>query len=146
MSKTILVPVDASEYSDKALAFACDYANKFDAQVIILHVCHPPYDGQMLAVGASAAIFHATPEEIKAAGQAVVEAAVTLAAGHGYTNAETIIEAGDPARVIVNTAKSRKVDMIILGSRGHGDLAGLLLGSVSHKVNHLAPCTCITVK
>ncbi|WP_256432948.1 universal stress protein [Martelella soudanensis] len=42
--------------------------------------------------------------------------------------------------------RERKVDTVVLGSRGLGDVAGLLLGSVSHKVTHLAPCTCIVVR
>jgi nucleotide-binding universal stress UspA family protein len=43
-------------------------------------------------------------------------------------------------------ARDRHVDMIFLGSRGLGDAKGLLMGSVSHKVAHLAECTCVSVK
>ena len=43
-------------------------------------------------------------------------------------------------------AKDRMVDAIVIGSRGLSDIKGLFLGSVSHKVGHLAECTCITVK
>jgi nucleotide-binding universal stress UspA family protein len=48
--------------------------------------------------------------------------------------------------VILRGARDRAVDMIVLGSRGFGDAEGLLLGSVSHKVAHLAACTCVTVR
>ncbi|WP_180901977.1 universal stress protein [Martelella soudanensis] len=47
---------------------------------------------------------------------------------------------------ILDAIRERKVDTVVLGSRGLGDVAGLLLGSVSHKVTHLAPCTCIVVR
>ena len=43
-------------------------------------------------------------------------------------------------------AKKEAADMIVLGSRGLGHIAGLVMGSVSHKVSHLSDCTCITVK
>ncbi len=43
-------------------------------------------------------------------------------------------------------AWSSKADVIVMGSRGLGHIKGMLMGSVSHKVNHLAECTCITVK
>ena len=47
---------------------------------------------------------------------------------------------------IVDFARDQRADAIVMGSRGLGDVSGLLLGSVSHKVSHLAACTCIMVK
>ena len=58
----------------------------------------------------------------------------------------TITRAGDPAKEILSVAGEEHADIIIMGRRGLGDLAGLLLGSVSHKVSHLADCACLTVK
>jgi nucleotide-binding universal stress UspA family protein len=56
------------------------------------------------------------------------------------------VEVGDPASAIVSVATAEKPDMLVMGSRGLGDIQGLLMGSVSHKVSHLAPCTVVTVK
>jgi nucleotide-binding universal stress UspA family protein len=53
---------------------------------------------------------------------------------------------GDPAENILSVAKKRKADVIVLGRRGMGRLAGLLLGSVSQKVSQLAHCPVLTVK
>jgi nucleotide-binding universal stress UspA family protein len=58
----------------------------------------------------------------------------------------TVTRAGDPAKEILSVAKEENADIIVMGRRGLGDLAGLLLGSVSHKVTHLAECACLTVK
>jgi nucleotide-binding universal stress UspA family protein len=58
----------------------------------------------------------------------------------------SLLEVGDPAETILRVARDRAVDMIVLGSRGLGDPEGLLLGSVSHTVAHLAACTCVTVR
>lgn len=52
---------------------------------------------------------------------------------------------GDPVRVILDTAKKRDVDAIVMGSRGLSDLGGVVIGSVSHKVSHAAKCRVITV-
>jgi nucleotide-binding universal stress UspA family protein len=57
-----------------------------------------------------------------------------------------VIEDGDPVKEILRQAEEDSANLIVMGSRGLGDLQGLLMGSVSHKVNHLAKQTCITVK
>ncbi len=58
----------------------------------------------------------------------------------------TVIEAGDPAKCIIDVQQRVGADLIVMGSRGLGDLRGLVLGSVSHKLAHLAECACLTVK
>jgi nucleotide-binding universal stress UspA family protein len=57
-----------------------------------------------------------------------------------------MVEHGDPADQIVHAAERHHADLIVMGRRGHGDLKGLLLGSVSHKVCQLADTACLTVK
>jgi nucleotide-binding universal stress UspA family protein len=52
---------------------------------------------------------------------------------------------GDPAEAIIDTARREQADAIVMGRRGRGRLAGLLLGSVSQKVSSLAPCVVILV-
>lgn len=52
---------------------------------------------------------------------------------------------GDPAERIIDYAKKRKMDMIVIGGRSLSDLSGLLMGSVLYKVSHVAPCTSVTV-
>ena len=64
----------------------------------------------------------------------------------GVRAVQDLLEDGDPASTILRLAKGLHVDMIFLGSRGVGDVHGLLMGSVSHKVAHLAECTCVSVK
>jgi nucleotide-binding universal stress UspA family protein len=58
----------------------------------------------------------------------------------------TITRAGDPAKEILSVAGEEHVDIIVMGRRGMGGLAGLLIGSVSHEVTHRAECACLTVK
>jgi len=64
----------------------------------------------------------------------------------GVTEVKTEVRTGQPARSILNFAERNKVDCIVLGSRGLGDVEGLLLGSVSHKIATLAKCGCVIVR
>lgn len=57
-----------------------------------------------------------------------------------------IVEEGDPAQVIAKIAKSINADQIVMGTRGLSDLKGMLMGSVSRKVVHLAHCPVVLVK
>ena len=82
----------------------------------------------------------------QALGERLIEEAARRAKESSVANVRTILGAGDPATAILRAAHDEAADIIVLGRRGLGDLAGLLLGSVSHKVTHLAECACLTVK
>jgi nucleotide-binding universal stress UspA family protein len=64
----------------------------------------------------------------------------------GAMDVDTKILQGDPAKEVVEFASERHADLIVCGSRGHGRLKQLLLGSTSHKITQLAGCSCLTVK
>lgn len=146
MSKTILVPVDGSEHSRKALEFACELASGLDGKIHIVHVAQPTIENRTLVMGAAAITMHATPKELEQAGHKVIEAARSVAARHGCKDVESEVTGGDPAKSILESAKTLGADMIVMGTRGLSDFGGLVVGSVSHKVMHLAPCTCVSVR
>jgi len=146
MSKTILVPVDGSQNSKKALEFACEYATKFDGAIHLVHVAQPLHNEKTLVLGGAAVTVHASRDELEAAGKQVIDAGKEVAGKHGCKNVTTEVEGGDPAQVIVKAAKSKNADMIVMGTRGLSNLTELLMGSVSNKVTHLAPCTVVTVR
>ena len=81
-------------------------------------------------------------------GERITQSARHDAATHGVADAKitTAVEEGDPVERILEAQKREQADLIVLGSRGLGNMKGLLLGSVSHKVAHLAECACLTVK
>jgi len=145
MLKNILVPIDGSEYSQKALEFACELADKFDGNLHLVHVPQGSAADRVMVLGGAAVMLHAGRNEIEAAGRSLMEAARQAAEDCAPGRVTTELRAGDPADEIVKSAKDTSADCIVIGSRGLGDFGGLLLGSVSHKVNHTAPCTCITV-
>ncbi|MBU1611225.1 MAG: universal stress protein, partial [Proteobacteria bacterium] len=59
---------------------------------------------------------------------------------------ETRIFGGPTAEVIFDTAEVEKVDMIVMGTRGKSELSGLLVGSVTHKILHIAPCPVLVIR
>jgi len=144
--KSILVAVDGSPSAQRAVEIATDLAAKYDASIDFVHV----------------GVVHKIPEEIAQLGKIehigaaprdillflwgrIVEDAQTHAREHGLKKVSGAVLEGDPASNIVDYAAKKRVDAIVMGCRGLGDVKGLLLGSVSHKVTSLAPCTCITV-
>ena len=80
---------------------------------------------------------------LRSVAEAVVNEANDLAGKQGATKVRTVIQDGDPATRILEYCKAHEVDLIVIGRRGLGGLASLLLGSVSQKVSHAAPCACL---
>lgn len=146
MAKRLLVPVDGSEQSRKALEFACELARAMGHTLHLIHVAQSLPQDRVMVLGGAHVTIHASRQDLEQAGKDVLDACRKLAEQHGITDLETEVVAGDPAGRIVEAAGRLEADMVVMGSRGLGDLKGLVLGSVSHKVNHLAPCTCITVR
>jgi nucleotide-binding universal stress UspA family protein len=88
----------------------------------------------------------AVPFRIRqAVAERVLAAAELSLREQGVREIATVVLDGDPARAILERAREAGADMIVMGNRGLGDLKGLVMGSVSHKVASLAPCTCVTV-
>jgi nucleotide-binding universal stress UspA family protein len=145
MAKKILVAIDGSEYSKKALEFACEMAQRFEAAVHIVHVPQGTAADCVMVLGGASVMLHASREEIEKVGERLIESAVEAAKENGCESVTTELRGGDPAHEIVECAKENEADYLVIGSRGLGDLGGMLLGSVSNKVNHTSPCTCITV-
>ncbi len=146
MSRLILVAIDGSEHSKKALQLACELASKLDGKLHLIHVAQTPHQNKTLVLGAASVTVHASRAELEQIGHKVLDAAKQLMAKTGCDQFETEVLTGNPAKAIIKAATDRKADMIVMGSRGLSDFEGLMLGSVSHKVNQFAPCTCVFVK
>lgn len=175
MLTKILCAIDGSDHADKAAQWAAMLAAKFEAELILLfvapHRLAPPELRRMAeaehlvrpappapppvapqpsmpswqpedlsqSVAASATIY----QEL---GERLVEGARLRAADAGVAKVRGLVEDGDPAHRIVEAARRENVELIVMGRRGLGDLKGLLLGSVSHKVAQAATCACLTVE
>lgn len=150
MISTILVPTDGSEHAAKAVGFAADLAAKYGAKIHLVHVLPDMGTSNIpQELRSYARLEHVEVTErdvIKSIAEEILHRGTTEARAHGAGEIETTMAVGGPAEETLKLAKQTHADLIVMGSRGLGDLKGLLMGSVSHKVSQLAPCTCITVK
>jgi len=140
MFDRILVAVDGSDHALAAVKIAAEMQKKFASELLILCV----YRHHSLLEASMSMVRPENPEALddsmsEFAGE-VVEKAKASAAEIGAKKIRGFIKGGPPARTIIAFAKKRKVNLIVLGSRGVGDVEGYLLGSVSHKVTSLAGC------
>lgn len=142
----ILAPIDGSAHSKKALEFACKFARMYDGELTVLHVIHEAPGSDTLTLGAASVTIEASQQDLDKAAAELFAAAREVAAQAGCPDIKTIVVGGYPAQQILNYANKHRVDIIVIGSRGRSDFKGLLLGSVSHRINNLAECTCITVR
>ncbi|MBB3191508.1 universal stress protein [Halomonas cerina] len=145
MFQSILVPIDGSEHSRLALSVACRLARQEDSRLVLLHIPEALEHEPLLVWGLGAVPMEATLEKREKIGRELLDKAAEEARTLGIENVETVIGQGSPAQRILEEAKQRGVDAIVMGSRGLGDLKGLVVGSVSHKISHAAPCSVITV-
>ena len=131
MFDKILVAVDHSEVSDRALDSARDLALLSKGEVWVLHMRE-----REVAVKTGVGLSDESMDEASAAVAAAVDK-LTAAGVKAHGDVGTTLF-GYAARNIIDDAKEHDVDVIVMGSRGRGDLAGLILGSTAHKVIHLA--------
>lgn len=158
MYQSLLVPVDGSNSARKALELACKLVTGHGV-IHLLNVPEPPEATDTLGKAVGAPAMDTSGGETVQAGLELIEQTKQaeqsgqglidrLRAASGLVNTEmkTIVQVGNPTRVILEQADKLGVEAIVMGSRGLSDCKGLIIGSVSHKVMHTADCDVILVK
>lgn len=145
MFKNILVPIDGSRHSIMAAAQAVDIAEKYQATVTLLHVINI---NQLTGLGTMEGpplITEGMAENLNDAGKTIIEDTLQSLPPHSI-KVHTELVWGTPERAIISQVTSKSHDLIVIGSRGLSAFSGLLLGSVSDRVVHQAPCPVLVVK
>ena len=148
--KTILlVPVDFSSFSEKALFFASGLAECLSAQLLVLHVIHDPAEAPgFYARQGKKKKFLKSMEE--AAEEMMEEFLLKMRQAHPdqvpIKKAKPLLVVGTPVTRIVEVAEKKQAGMIIIGSHGRTGLAHLLVGSKVQRVIQLSPVPVTVVK
>lgn len=147
MYSKILVPYDGSSGAERALMQAAELAKLCDSQLIVVTVYrhHSMLEASLSMVRGSLEPGGNLDETMRQAARDAAEYAKSHARDAGVEKVSAFIKAGPPARTIVQMAREKDCDLIVLGSRGLGATEGYLLGSVSHKVTGLAHCPVLVV-
>jgi nucleotide-binding universal stress UspA family protein len=148
--KHVLVPIDGSENAESALEVGIELVKKFGSELLIIIVT--PRD--RMAVGlaseypANSSLVEEYYEEMDQRSERILSRAVDLAKKQGLTNvsSEAIPEFDSVTKQILERATSKKIDLIVMGTRGLGGFRKLLLGSVSSAVVAHARCNVLVVR
>jgi nucleotide-binding universal stress UspA family protein len=147
--QNILVAVDGSENANRALDFALELAEKFDSALVVLNV------SEVLAMGVipqesttySFENMVILGKDLRKIHEEIISKAVSHAnAVKPNLVISSILRDGDPATEIVSVAKDNGFDAIVIGHRGSSIARERVLGSISEKVAHMAPCPVVIVK
>ncbi|MBE3595554.1 MAG: universal stress protein [Hydrogenibacillus sp.] len=142
MYERILLPYDGSMHARRAIDAVLKLCEGQEEQcrVTVMYVLEPytpPPEAAFLDVDWNA--------QAERSGQTIVADALAALRERGV-KAEALVAVGNPAQEIVQTAKHGDYELIVIGRRGLGTFGELVLGSVSHKVLHLAPCPVLVVR
>jgi nucleotide-binding universal stress UspA family protein len=142
--RRILVPTDFSKFSQVALAYAAALAEKFGAELYLLHVVQDLTVFLPEAVETAPAVALPVDQFLAAARTAMERSARDSSLKDLPVHQE--VRVGTPFYEIVRFAREGKMDLIVMGTHGHTGLVHVLLGSVTEKVVRKAPCPVLTVR
>jgi nucleotide-binding universal stress UspA family protein len=141
--KKILVPIDFSDYSKKALQYSVKFSKRFEADITLIYVIEPavyPADfsmGQIAVPAADMDLHERAREELKNLARLEIGDDV---------NVEIILKTGKPFVEIIETANEIDADLIIIATHGHTGVEHLLFGSTAEKVVRKAPCPVLSLR
>ena len=134
----ILVPLDGSKYSEKALLHACDMAKNYKSRLTLLYVVEKSITFNLLDKKEYLEI-------LRKFGNKVLIRGKDIAIQQGI-DSKIIIKEGNIVNEIIKLVKNEKCNLIIVGSKGLGSTARFFLGSVSNKLVNKSPCSILIIK
>jgi nucleotide-binding universal stress UspA family protein len=137
---TIVVGIDGSPASAKALRWAAEEARLRDATVRAVYAWSFPFQSGEIAHLAAQAVLDALQQDAEQSAQTAVREAL----GADADTVERVVEEASPVQAL--TTAARDADLLVVGSRGRGGFTGLLLGSVSTQCAQHAPCPVVIIR
>ncbi len=134
----ILVPIDGSEYSEKALLHACDIAKTYQSNLTLLYVVEKSLPINLLDRKEYLEILRKFGNNVLIKGKKITN--------DKGIDSKIIIKEGNVVNEIIKLAKKEKYNLIIVGNKGLGFPTRFLLGSVSSKLTNSSPCSILIIK
>jgi nucleotide-binding universal stress UspA family protein len=141
--KQILCPIDFSQTSIRALAYAYTLSAWYEAQLEVLHVV--PEGSARLTPVLSDRLDDGRPRPVTQEEVVAEIRHAILAAGAAGVNPTVVVEVGRAHERISSRAKTQHADLLVMGSHGRSGVNRLILGSVTENTLHTAPCPVFTV-
>jgi nucleotide-binding universal stress UspA family protein len=139
--KNILVPVDGSDNSYRALDAALLLSEKLGSNITVIHVMEQV---PITHIG-SEKLLNEFLESYKKENQEILSKCSEIATQTGLTINTFLLE-GNPASAILDFSKKEKFDLLIMGRRGLGKFKELILGSISSKIVHHSPSAVLLIR
>ena len=124
--KKILLPVDGSDHSNRAAAYAADLAKLLGAEIFVVHSCHIP------VVETDIPAYKQTVSALRVEAQIILESYKQMLQEKGVPFKDKI--ADGRARDVIPALAKKGIDLVVMGSHGRTNLEGLVLGSVTQRV------------
>lgn len=148
--KKILAPTDLSPFSAKGVRYACSLAKAMQAQVTIAHVLDT---AEFLAIARSIGVTSGSfepdslLEKLLESHKRMLQQFLEqhLSDLKADLNMKQIVEKGEPHTMLVNWAKTKQVDLIVMSTHGRSGLPRMLIGSVTERVLRSSPCPVLAI-
>ncbi len=137
----VLVPIDGSDYSIRAVEYAIGLAKTQNAHVMLVYVV----DELVVDQFSSGPKRDEVEAELKSDGQRAIHYAESLTQKAGVKSTSMLLR-GRPFEQIVNTTKSFNIDIVVMGTYGRRGAERILIGSVAERVIEYSPCPVLVVK
>jgi len=140
--KSILVPTDLSDRSLAGVRCAIDLAERLGSELILTHVVDDRLSALIFAAASE------SPEALLERHRQHAEKSLASLVEKHFPNRqpETAVLVGKPHARIVELAAERRVDLIVVGTHGHGFVGHVLMGSTAERILHHAPCPVLVVR
>lgn len=147
MINKILVATDASAASARAVSFAARLSVFHEADLLILNVIRDmQLPAEMRDMPEFETFFNTREDLMRQAAESILNEAKKQARKDGARNVQTAIGSGDPATSVAGFARRRKIDLIVVGTRGLSKIQASAMGSVSRKLLDLSDVNCLVVR
>ena len=139
--REILLPTDLSEHSKLAMRYANSLAERFGAQITVLHVIEPPAVPPDVFYPCTRA-----PDQLATAAERTIKRICEQEKLEWPQLKKCVVQPGVPYEVIVDAAKAQNTDLIVLATHGRTGLAHVVMGSTTEKVIQHAPCPILVLR